>query len=291
MILVVTGYLIHKTFQTPTGLQKDAVDCEDSTRQTRTKLNGQPCIPPFTMPAPDLALGGEEGLAVPPRPKNLLAPPSTPSSEHGGSSTSTASTKSPEGSGGSPGKRALEESGSETVDPNKTTTPPSRAAGARGDAEMPSPPPKTVDRRVRPKTSANSSGGDDGAAVESSDTCQSERGSDGGGASADTTAAAAAKAAEEARTLATMLAISRAEAEQRSRRADTGCEDGETSERTPSLRAPSTGQDVGQDVGVDALLQDVRSLAERVEAARSALSPEQLQQLREVGSLLQKIVH
>lgn len=239
---------------------------------------------------PDLVgLEEEEKSAVPLPPKNVLPPPSTPSSEHGGSSTSTASTKSPEGAGGSPGKRALEDAESETVDPNKTTTPPSGGV-ARGDAGMPSPPAKTPDRRVRPKTTANnSSGGDDGgAAIESSDTCQSVRESVGGGASAGTAAAAAAEAA---RTHATMLAISRAEVEQRSRRDETSCEDGETSERTPSFRAPSTGQDVGQDGSVEALLQDVRSLAQRVEAARTALSPEQLQQLQEVGSLFQKIGH
>lgn len=185
----------------------------------------------------------------------------------------------------SPGKRALEDAESETVDPTKTTTPPCGAV-APGDAGMPSPPAKAADRRVRPKITADS----DGGAVDSSDKCQSDKVGVGGGSCAGTaaaTAAAAAKAAQEARTHATMLAIARADAQQRSREVETGCEGcegGETLEMTPSSRAPSTGQGVE----VDALLQDVRSLAQRVEAARSALSPEQLQ---EVGSLLQKIVH
>lgn len=153
---------------------------------------------------------------------------------------------------------------------------------------MPSPSAKASDRRVRQKITADGSdggdGGGDGGAVESFDARQSEN-----VAAATAAAAAKEKEAQEARTHATMLAISRAEAEQRTRlQAETGCEDGETSERTPSFQAPNTGQDASTSTDVGTLMQNVRSLAQRVEAARSALSPEQLQ---EVGSLLKNIVH
>lgn len=185
----------------------------------------------------------------------------------------------------------MEDTGSETVDPNKTSPPSGTAAPGAGV----SPPGSSSasDRWVRPRimTSASvngaSGGGDD------ADGFGHDPGDDmpmGGGAAAccssgkvDTAAAAAAE-----KEVATMAAIAKAMPSGGGGGHRHVEVDSEMSEITSSAQAPLSGQQRGGGgVAVDALLQDVRSLARRVEAARSAMSPEQLE---EVGALLQKAV-
>lgn len=187
----------------------------------------------------------------------------------------------------------MEDTGSETVDPNKTS-PPSGTAAPDAGVSPPGSSSSASDRRVRPRimtfaSVGGASGGRDDADGFGHD--QGDATSMGGGAAASCSSSkvdnAAAAAAE--KEVATMAAIAKAMPSGGGGRHRHVEVESEMSEMTSSAQAPPSGQrrGGGGGVAVDALLQDVRSLARRVEAARSAMSPEQLE---EVGALLQKAV-
>ncbi|CAM9601540.1 unnamed protein product [Ectocarpus sp. 4 AP-2014] len=270
---------------------------------THTSLDGSQSIAPWedgsqlpdTNPdsGPDLPLEEVLPPPPPPPPRNGVTATTAPQAPSTSTSPATTETTSP-GSAASPSKRIMEDTGSETVDPNKTS-PPSGTASPDAGVSPPGSSSSAFDRRVRPRIMTSASVGGASGGRDDADGFGHDQGDDtsmGGGAAASCssskvdTAAAAAAAEKEVATMAAIAKAMPSGGRGRHRHVEV---ESEISEMTSSAQAPSSGQQRGRGdgVAVDALLQDVRSLARRVEAARSALSPEQLE---EVGALLQKAV-
>ncbi|CAM9850101.1 unnamed protein product [Pylaiella littoralis] len=208
-----------------------------------------------------------------------------------------------------------------------TTTPAMPMAVARGDVGIPSPPDNSSiasDRRVRPRTVAAGAVAVAVASVESDrddHVCPSQSmGVAGGEARSDNNTAeekAVAPAAapdkkgpisEAERLHATMLAIAKSTTtsggvrevggpKSHRRRVEMGSRDESElmSEMTSSAKVSNVQKGEGGSGGgggcvvgdVEALMQEVRSLAKRVEEARPVMTPAQVE---EVGSLLQNLV-